>query len=49
MLDDDHVIIQNLLQSCKNIKKEKLWIVLDHLQSERIIRIEVDGRIKYLA
>jgi len=49
MLSNDHVFVQNILQSCKNIKREKLWIVLDHLQSERIIRIEIDGRVKYLA
>ncbi|HEX5152437.1 MAG TPA: ATP-dependent DNA helicase RecQ [Parafilimonas sp.] len=48
MLTDDHVIIQNILQSCRNIKREKLWAVLDHLQSERIIRIETDGKVKYL-
>jgi ATP-dependent DNA helicase RecQ len=49
MLNDDHVIMQNILQSCKNIRREKLWAVLDHLQSERIIRIEADGSVKYLA
>ena len=48
MLNDDDVVIQNVLQSCKNIRQEKLWIVLDHLQSERIIRIETDGKVKYL-
>jgi ATP-dependent DNA helicase RecQ len=48
MLNDDHVVIQNILQSCKNIKREKLWTVLDHLQSERIIRIETDGKVKYI-
>jgi ATP-dependent DNA helicase RecQ len=45
ILTNENVIIQNILQSSKNIRKEKLWVVLEHLQGERIIRIESDGRI----
>jgi hypothetical protein len=37
--------VQNVLQLCKNIKKEKLWKVMEYLQDEKIIRIESDGRI----
>jgi ATP-dependent DNA helicase RecQ len=49
ILVNENVVVQNILQLCKNIKKEKLWKVLDHLQSEKIIKIETDGRIKSLA
>ena len=45
ILTDENVVVQNILQSCKNIKKEKLWKVLEYLQSEKIIKIESDGRI----
>ena len=49
ILVDENVIVQNVLQLCKHIKKEKIWKVLKHLQSEKIIKIETDGRIKSLA
>ncbi len=45
VLSDNNAFVQNILQSCKNIKKEKLWKVIDYLQAEKIIRIESDGRI----
>lgn len=48
ILVDENIVVQNVLQLCKNIKKEKLWKVLEHLQSEKIIKIETDGRIKLL-
>ena len=43
VLSDENALVQNVLQSCKNIKKEKLWKVLEYLQGEKIIRIESDG------
>jgi ATP-dependent DNA helicase RecQ len=46
ILNNENAVIQNILQSCKSIKKEKLWKVLEHLQSEKIIKIEDDGKIK---
>ncbi len=48
MLNDEHATLQNILQSLKSIKKEKLWTVLQHLQSERIIKIESTGSVKRL-
>jgi ATP-dependent DNA helicase RecQ len=45
VLSDENAIVQNVLQLCKNIKKEKLWKVMEYLQDEKIIRIESDGRI----
>jgi len=44
-LDNKNAVVQNVLQECKNIRKEKLWKVLEYLQDEKIIRIENDGRI----
>ncbi len=48
MLTDDSVVVQHVLQSCKNIKKEKLWKVIEHLQSEKIIHIKTNGTIQLL-
>ncbi|HYJ65593.1 MAG TPA: RecQ family ATP-dependent DNA helicase, partial [Parafilimonas sp.] len=45
VLDNKNAVVQNVLQECKNIRKEKLWKVLEYLQDEKIIRIENDGRI----
>ena len=45
VLSDKNAVVQNVLQSCKNIKKEKLWEVMEYLQDEKIIRIESDGSI----
>ncbi len=45
IVDNDSVTVQNILQSCKNIKKEKLWKVLEFLQDEKIIKIESDGKV----
>jgi ATP-dependent DNA helicase RecQ len=45
VLSDKNAVVQNVLQSCKNIKKEKLWEVMEYLQDEKIIRIESDGKI----
>ena len=45
VLSNDNALVQNILQSCKNIRKEKLWKVIDYLQAEKIIRIESDGRV----
>jgi len=45
VLSDKNAVVQNVLQSCKNIKKEKLWEVMEFLQDEKIIRIESDGSI----
>jgi ATP-dependent DNA helicase RecQ len=44
--DSKPIIVQSVLQSFKNIKKEKLWIVLEHLQEENIIKINIDGTIE---
>jgi ATP-dependent DNA helicase RecQ len=46
ILNNENAVIQNILQSCKSIKKEKLWKVLEHLQSEKIIKIENDGSVR---
>jgi ATP-dependent DNA helicase RecQ len=48
ILIDENVTIQNILQSCRNIQKEKLWQVLKYLQSERIIQINIDERVNLL-
>ncbi len=45
MLADENVSVQNILHSCRHIKKEKLWQVLNYLQSEKIIKIETDGSV----
>jgi ATP-dependent DNA helicase RecQ len=37
--------IQNILDNHRHIKKEKLWFVLNYLQSERIITIGADGNV----
>lgn len=37
--------VQNILDNHRHIKKEKLWFVLNYLQSERIIIIGVDGNV----
>jgi len=47
-LNDKNIVIQDLLQSCKSIKKEKLWRVLDYLQSEKIIKIDIDGTVSFI-
>ncbi len=48
ILADENVIVQNILQSFRNITKEKVWGVLEYLQSERIIKINIDGRVNLL-
>lgn len=45
IINKENATIQNVLQLYKNIKKEKLWTVLEFLQDEKIIKIESDGRI----
>ena len=45
ILQNDNVVVKDILQSSKNIKKEKLWRVLNYLQSDRIIKIDNTGRI----
>ncbi len=44
-VENKNADIQNVLEKCKKIKKEKLWKVIEYLQDERIIKIENDGRI----
>lgn len=48
ILVNDNVVIQDALHACRGIKKDKLWKVPEYLQGEKIIRIESDGRIKFL-
>ena len=44
-LNDENVIVQKIFKLNKRFKKEKIWKVLEHLQSEKIINIEHDGSI----
>jgi ATP-dependent DNA helicase RecQ len=46
MTNSERIPVQNILQSFKNIKKEKLWVVLEHLLEENIIKINIDGTIE---
>jgi ATP-dependent DNA helicase RecQ len=46
ILADENITVPIILQSLKNIKKKKLWIVLEHLQEENIIKINIDGAIQ---
>ena len=46
ILIDESITLQLLLLSLKNIKKEKLWKVLDYMQAEQQIKIESNGSIK---
>jgi ATP-dependent DNA helicase RecQ len=41
-----HTTVENVLLSLKNNKKEKLWVVLENLQEENIIKINIDGTIE---
>ncbi|HEY2728228.1 MAG TPA: ATP-dependent DNA helicase RecQ, partial [Parafilimonas sp.] len=45
VLNNENAVVQNILQSCKHIKKEKLWKVMEHLQAEKLIRIENNGTV----
>ncbi|MBV9963457.1 MAG: RecQ family ATP-dependent DNA helicase [Parafilimonas sp.] len=45
LLADENVLVQVILQKSKSIKKDRLWKVLDYLQSEKLIKIESDGRV----
>ncbi|MEP6465773.1 MAG: ATP-dependent DNA helicase RecQ [Parafilimonas sp.] len=49
ILNNEDVTIQNILQLHKTIKKEKLWKVLEHLQSEKVIIIEDNGAVYKLS
>jgi ATP-dependent DNA helicase RecQ len=46
ILADENITVPIILRSLKHIKKEKLWIVLEHLQEENIIKIYIDGAVK---
>ena len=45
LIVDENILVQNILHVSKSIKKDKLWKVLDYLQSEKIIKIESNGRV----
>ncbi|MEP6682370.1 MAG: ATP-dependent DNA helicase RecQ [Parafilimonas sp.] len=45
ILINENILIQDLLQKCKHVKKEKLWKVLKHLQAEKVIAIESNGTV----
>jgi ATP-dependent DNA helicase RecQ len=46
VLTNKNVAVQDVLQACRGIKKEKLWKVLEYLQGENLITIEADGNVK---
>jgi ATP-dependent DNA helicase RecQ len=43
----DKIVVQDVLNACRGIKKDKLWKVMEYLQGEKIIRIEADGRVRF--
>ncbi len=45
---DEKQTVQQIIQSNRNIRKEKIWQVLDYLQAERMITINIDGSINNL-
>lgn len=44
-LKNKNTTLKEVFEACKNIRKEKLWKVLNYLQSEKIISIDMDGQI----
>lgn len=44
-LNDKSITVKLLFEACKSIKKEKLWKVLNYLQSEKIISIDMSEQI----
>jgi ATP-dependent DNA helicase RecQ len=46
MSDGEGMAVQTILKSFKNISKENLWLVLEHLQDGNIIKINIDGTIE---
>lgn len=44
-LNDKSIAVKLLFEACKSIKKEKLWKVLNYLQSEKIISIDMNEQI----
>jgi len=48
LLSQEQLTIQQLTDKLRNIKKEKLWKVLDYLQSEQKINADREGYIKIL-
>ncbi len=49
MVQRESAVVKDLLQSNRNIKKDKLWQVLNYLQGEKIISINRDGTINVIA
>lgn len=47
-VNNGNISIQNILDNQSNIKKDKLWFVLNYLQSEKIITISLNGNISRL-
>lgn len=47
-LSTEGILVNNLLAKLHTLKKEKIWWVLDQLQSERVIELTADGYFKKL-
>jgi ATP-dependent DNA helicase RecQ len=45
---NEKLTVLQIIESNKNIKKAKIWQVLQHLQSERIIAIDLSGYVQML-
>ncbi len=45
MLDNKTLVVQDIIQSSQKFKNDKLWKVLNYLQSEKLIKINSDGTV----
>ena len=47
LLDANSTTLQQVFDSNKNIRKEKMWKVLNYLQSEKVINIDINEQISF--